>query len=137
MFRIHLIMLVLALSVSGCANSPSPDISTAASRVGKLAPNKPLRRPQTARSEQAATRSAINVVTADDESLKREEVLRSLAPHSTAWWAVHDEIEAAKDKQLSQRLVICRGCFPVLAKDYATGSIKPAPESPMYIIRCT
>jgi hypothetical protein len=128
MFRIHLIMLVLALSVSGCANSPGPDISTAPSRAGKLhlAPNKPLRHPQTARSEQAATRSAINAVTADDESQKREEVLRSLAPHSTAWWAVHDEIEAAKDRQLRQRLVICRGCFPVLAKVYdATGSIPP------------
>ena len=125
MFRIHLVLLVLALSVSACANSSNTD-TRAAHQVAKpyLAPDRSLRRSRTERFKQIATKSHSNA-TADEENLKREETLRILTPNSTAWWAIHDEIEAAKDRQLRQRLVICRGCFPAPSEDDATGSISP------------
>ena len=126
MFRIHLMLLVLALSVSACASPPNSGFTTAPHRVAKpyLGSDGPLRRSRTHRPKQVAIRSASNAVSTDQDNLTREEMLRTLAPNSNAWWAVHDEIEAAKDRQLRQRLVICRGCFPVpAADDDATGSI--------------
>ena len=127
MFRIHLVLLVLALSVSACANSPPTDAPTPARRVAKpyLTTDKPLTRSRTDRFKRIATGDATNAVSADEENLKREETLRRLTPNSTAWWAVYDEIEAAKDRQLRQRLVICRGCFPARSEHDATGSISP------------
>lgn len=47
-----------------------------------------------------------------DPNRERERVLGTLRPYSDAWWVVHDEIEAEKDRQLGSKLVICPRCVP-------------------------
>jgi hypothetical protein len=64
-------------------------------------------------------------VSADENSAnrKREEVLTSLRPYSSAWWAIQNEIEADHDKRLARKLVICAGCLRHSPQDDATGTI--------------
>ncbi|MDD1519209.1 hypothetical protein DCG74_35550 [Bradyrhizobium sp. WBAH42] len=57
-----------------------------------------------------------------EHNKERERVLIDLRPYSEAWWAVHDEIEAENDRQLSRKLVICHGCLTHPPSD-STGSI--------------
>lgn len=60
-----------------------------------------------------------------DPNRERERVLGTLRPYSDAWWAVHDEIEAEKDRQLGSKLVICPRCVPSAPPPQdATGTIR-------------
>lgn len=51
-------------------------------------------------------------------------MLATLRPYSDAWWAVQDEIEAANDRQLGAKLVICRSCVVQPPNEETTGSTR-------------
>ena len=53
----------------------------------------------------------------------REEALASLRPNSTAWWTIHNEIEAEHDKRLARKLLICAGCLRDPPQAEVTGTI--------------
>ncbi|MGY8637453.1 hypothetical protein RAD15_33785 [Bradyrhizobium sp. 14AA] len=46
-----------------------------------------------------------------------------MSPYSGAWWVVHDEIEAEHDRQLAEKLIICRDCLPSINPAETTGSL--------------
>jgi hypothetical protein len=64
------------------------------------------------RTHISARASRFSSAYADEGNNKREQVLATLRPYSTAWWIVHDEIESDLDSQLSRKLVICHRCLP-------------------------
>nr|WP_194406450.1 hypothetical protein [Bradyrhizobium sp. CCBAU 53351] len=98
-----------ACLLTGCATAPlKPNCAIAWDGLGRN-PNLPY----TARR---VTSSPI----AYEHNKERETVLLALRPHSEAWWAVHDEIEAENDRRLSRKLVICHGC---LTPSDSTGSV--------------
>jgi hypothetical protein len=110
-----LIVPIVALAtLAGCAMAPPPV-------PGRLAwdglGRDPNLRPSPGKRASAAS-------TAPDTNDEREKALATLRPYSEAWWVVHDEIEAEKDRRIGARLVICRGCFPRAAEDEVTGSIR-------------
>ena len=74
------------------------------------------------RTRRAVTRIQATAVVEDDATRKREEVIASLRPYSAAWWAVHDEIEAERERRLARKLVICRGCLDPSGEEH-TASI--------------
>jgi hypothetical protein len=119
MRRIQLFLLTLALS--GCAAHsarlpPSQSQNSIAWDGLGEDPNKPHRRP-------AVRRHHIAAPVPDTATVEREKVLATLRPYSTAWWAVHDEIEDAQERKLSRKIVICRGCGMHPDEDEHTGSI--------------
>ena len=46
-----------------------------------------------------------------DPEAKREAVLATLKPYSAEWRALHDQIEAEREKRLNAQLRICNGCL--------------------------
>ncbi|MDN5005294.1 hypothetical protein ACFQZO_31020 [Bradyrhizobium sp. GCM10027634] len=58
-----------------------------------------------------------------DRISERERALTTLRPYSGAWWAVHDEIEGERDRQLAEKLVICRDCLSGFNAAETTGSL--------------
>jgi hypothetical protein len=61
--------------------------------------------------------------TAVDRISERERTLTTLRPYSSAWWAVYDDIEGERDRQLAEKLVICRDCLPSFDTAETTGSL--------------
>lgn len=57
----------------------------------------------------------------DAQNAEREKILATPRPYSNAWWAIHDEMEAARDRQLNSKLAICRGC--ITPEEEARGSL--------------
>src|SRR6516165_1337223 len=45
-----------------------------------------------------------------DPEANREAVLATLKPYSAEWRALHDQIEAEREKRLNAQLRICNGC---------------------------
>jgi hypothetical protein len=115
-----LITLTVCLVLGGCASSQRLAVPVQSNprlmAWDGLGPD-----PSAPRKPQRARAAA-----PDDRGLReRETVLSTLRPYTTAWWIVHDEIEAERDAGLGKKLVICRGCM-VAAPDAAevTGSTK-------------
>ena len=114
-------LLLSSIVLAGCAAGPATIAVAANTKHRSYAwdglghdPNQPSqRRVRNARASTPPSNDA-----------KRADLLETLTPNSAAWWAVHDEIEAYDQLQLSKKLVICKACLPetVNAAD-ATGSI--------------
>nr|WP_084299165.1 hypothetical protein [Bradyrhizobium sp. WSM1743] len=101
-----------ACLLTGCATAPlAPSCAIAWDGLGRN-PNLP-----------STARRVTSSPLAYEHNKERERVLLALRPYSEAWWAVHDEIEAENDRQLSKRLVICHGCLTHPPSEYSTGSI--------------
>nr|WP_081493674.1 hypothetical protein [Bradyrhizobium yuanmingense] len=101
-----------AFLLTGCASAPlPPSYAIAWDGLGRN-PNLPYR-------ARRVTSSPI----AYEHNKQRERVLLALRPYSEAWWAVHDEIEAENDQQLSKRLVICSGCLDQPPSEFSTESL--------------
>ena len=120
MFR-RISLLLLAVALSGCAAQtaqmrPPPSVYVVA-RDGLGEDRTRSRRTRAERRNDAVTSNP-----ADSE---REKVLATLRPHSAAWWTVHDAIESDQEKQLSKKLVICRGCYVPSNAEDQTGSVAP------------
>lgn len=115
-----LITLAVCLALGGCASnyrlSVPPQSNPKLLAWDGLGPD-----PSAPRKPQRVRISA----PADQGQREREAALSTLRPYTTAWWIVHDEIEAEKDTSLGQKLVICRGCMvPALNATEITGSTK-------------
>src|SRR5689334_9805381 len=100
-FRLILPIIALA-TLAGCsmASPPTP---------GRIAWDGLGRDPNL---KPSPGRRASGASVAPDAKGEREKTLATMRPYSEAWWAVHDEIEAEKDRRIGGRLVICRGCLP-------------------------
>jgi len=99
-------LLLLTVVLSGCAAQtarmqPSPSRNIIA-RDGLGENRKGPQRPSAQRQHVLASNTA---------NSEREKVLTTLRPYSAARWIVHDAIEADREKELTRKLVICRGCF--------------------------
>lgn len=110
--------VALSLLTSACASAPSQRALTIAWDGLGRDPNLPVAKQRAA--------SAMVVKRSQDDNSEREKVLATMRPYSQAWWAVHDEIEAANDRWLNSRLAICKGCF--VTPQEATGSISDGSE---------
>lgn len=109
--------LVLSICVAGCAAfEPVRASSTKAVAWDGLGRNPNQTKP-TARRKVAARPTPV------DRSSERERALTTLSPYSSAWWAVHHEIEGERDRQLAEKLVICRDCLSSFNPAEATGSL--------------
>jgi hypothetical protein len=113
MFKFFLAIIV-GLTLAGCAYTPAPP------KPGDYAWDGSGQNPNHRR---AIPRSGSRTVFVEaDRNTERARTLTTLRPYSAAWWVLHDEIEADKDRRTNARLVICQGC---LARDpEATGSIR-------------
>ncbi|WP_246755787.1 hypothetical protein [Bradyrhizobium sp. CCBAU 53338] len=113
----HAAALVLSIWGAGCATfEPVRAGSTRSVSWDGLGRNPNQARP-------AARRAMAASPTPVDRIGERERALTTLRPYSSAWWAVHDEIEGERDRQLAEKLVICRDCLPDFNAAEATGSV--------------
>jgi hypothetical protein len=98
MFK-QILILLFVLLIGGCSATPPPVGMFAWDGLGRD-PNLPL-----PRKKSFVSKSAV------EGNVKREKMLATMRPYSEAWWAIHDEIEAANDREIAAKLIICRGCF--------------------------
>ncbi|OPY98982.1 hypothetical protein A5906_24810 [Bradyrhizobium sacchari] len=120
MMRHGFVLLTFCAALMGCTAAPAQERRPVAWDGLGQNPNRP------ALTKRRVTNPAPPPAPAQaDPNQERERVLGTLRPYSEAWWAVHDEIEAEKDKQLGTKLVICPRCVqsPPSAED-VTGSIR-------------
>ena len=117
----NIVALAMSIVLAGCASDTFHGSSAARSNlVAWDGLGRDPNRPKKAMLRQALSRPLI------DLNAEREKTLTTLRPYSEAWWAVHDEIEAELDRQLAQKLIICRSCLPDGSNE-TTGSV-PAKE---------
>lgn len=114
----NIVALALSIVLAGCASSTFHESSAA--RSSPVAWDGLGRHPN--RPKKAKLRQALPRQPSIDLNGEREKTLTTLSPYSAAWWAVHDEIEAEQDRQLAQKLIICRLCFPDDSSE-TTGSV--------------
>jgi hypothetical protein len=121
MMRHGFILLTFCTTLLGCAVAPAQERRPIAWDGLGQDPNKSANRVHVAKRPTAPPASA-----ASDPNQDRERVLGTLRPYSEAWWAVHDEIEAEKDRQLGTKLVICPRCVQPSSPqgEEVTGSIR-------------
>jgi len=120
MLLARMALLVLPIALGSCVAptarmsfDPSPRPQMFAWDGSGLDPNRP----------RVKVKRAAVPANEDDANRKREQVFTSLRPYSAAWWAIHEEIEADRDKRLAQKLVICGGCLRHSPQDDVTGTI--------------
>ncbi|SFI69933.1 hypothetical protein [Bradyrhizobium sp. cf659] len=116
MMRHGFVLLTFCAALMGCAPAPAQERRPIAWDGLGQNPNRPHVTKQRAANPAPAQ---------DNPNQERERVLGTLRPYSEAWWAVHDEIEAEKDRQLGTKLVICPRCVqsPSPGED-VTGSVR-------------
>ena len=119
MMRHGFILLAFGAALMGCAAAPAQERRPIAWDGLGQNPNRAPNRPSVTKRRVASQTPAES-----DPNHEREKVLSTLRPYSEAWWAVHDEIEAEKERQLGAKLVICRHCAPSPPSEDATGSIR-------------
>jgi hypothetical protein len=103
---------LFVLLLAGCAATPPRKIGMIAWDGLGRDPNLPPPRKHFSRSKSTS-----------NANVEREKVLAAMRPYSEAWWVVHDEIEAAKDREIGAKLIICRGCFERIPSQDITGSV--------------
>ncbi|MGL9622628.1 hypothetical protein QRQ56_32120 [Bradyrhizobium sp. U531] len=118
MVRHGFILLTFCTALLGCAVAPAQERRSIAWDGFGQDPNKISKLPV------AKRRAAPPAPAASDPNQERERVLGTLRPYSEAWWAVYDEIEAERDKQLGTKLVICPRCVQPRQDEEVTGSIR-------------
>lgn len=119
MMRHGFISLAFCAALMGCAAAPAQERRPIAWDGLGQNPNQVPKRPS------VTTRRVTSQTPAEsDPNHERDKVLGTLRPYSEAWWAVHDEIEAEKERQLGAKLVICRHCAQSPPSGDATGSIR-------------
>ena len=112
-------LMLLAVALSGCAEQTvriQPPLSR--NMIGRDGLGHDRNRLQ---SPLARGQPVLASHTADSE---REKVLATLRPYSAAWWIVHDAIEADREKELTKKLAICRGCSLRSSEEDRTGSVR-------------
>ncbi|MFB6419089.1 MULTISPECIES: hypothetical protein [Bradyrhizobium] len=121
MIRHGFILLAFCAALLGCAVAPAQERRPIAWDGLGQDPNKSANRANIAKR-----RATTPAPAAADPNQERERVLGTLRPYSEAWWAVYDEIEAEKDRQLGTKLVICPRCVQSSspAGEEVTGSIR-------------
>jgi hypothetical protein len=127
MVRLLLILCPIALAISGCASAPPPSCGPIAwERLGQ-SPYKPALR------KSRLTEASLPAIDANvegdppkgDSNAATEQELANLPPHSAAWWAMREQIDAEDQRRLRAKLVICRGCLPTRSDPTdRTGSTK-------------
>ena len=126
MGRHFLPLVAVCFFVSGCATAPPP---TPISRGGGAwdglgqAPNKLARTVRQKR--RPATAAASKKAEEPEPNTDREKVLATLRPYSAAWWVVQDEIDAAEQRRINAKLVICRSCLQKSSPEDYTASVRP------------
>lgn len=115
MDRHILVLLSFCAALAGCANAPAAERRPLAWDGLGQNPNRPAI---------TKRRLANHAAPASDPNVERQRVLGTLRPYSDAWWAVQDEIEAEKDRQLGSKLVICGSCVAQPPGEDVTGSIR-------------
>jgi hypothetical protein len=119
MVRHLLILLTIALVVSGCASAPPPSCGPISWSGLSQVPNRPAQH----KNHVADTSPE------PDPNNEKEKVLGTLRPYSSAWWAMREQIDAEEQRHLTAKLMICRGCLPKTDSDN-TGSIeRPIPRN--------
>jgi len=113
------ILLTFCAALIGCAAAQAQERRPIAWDGLGQNPNRQPIRPRVTKPRAADHTSA-----ASNPNQERERVLATLRPYSDAWWAVHDEIEAEKDRQLGTKLVICPSCVQSQPNEDMTGSIR-------------
>ena len=106
--------IIVGLTLAGCAYAPAPP------KPGVYAWDGSGQDPNRRRAIPRLGSRAVSV--GADQNSERAKVLATLHPYSAAWWVVHDEIEADKDRRTNARLVICQGCLAQAPE--TTGSIR-------------
>lgn len=121
MMRYGFILLTFCTMLLACAVAPAQERRPIAWDGLGQDPNKSANR-----ADIAKRRATNPAPAANDPNQDRERVLGTLRPYSEAWWAVHDEIEAEKDRQLGTKLVICPRCVQSSSppSEDVTGSIR-------------
>ncbi|TQF42108.1 hypothetical protein UNPF46_05595 [Bradyrhizobium sp. UNPF46] len=119
MMRHGIVLLTFCTALLGCAVAPAQERRPIAWDGLGQDPNKSLHRPHVGKRRAPPPAPAAN-----DPNQERERVLGTLRPYSEAWWAVYDEIEAERDKQLGTKLVICPRCVQPRQDEDVTGSIR-------------
>ena len=127
MVRHLLILLPIGLAISGCASAPPPSCGPIAWEEPGQSLYKPA--PRKFRLTEGSLPTTDTSVERDlpkaDSEAAEEQELANLPPHSAAWWAMREQIDAEDQRRLRAKLVICSGCLPTLS-DAAerTGSTK-------------
>ncbi len=103
--RLGFVLLTFCAALMGCAVAPAQERRPIAWDGLGQDPNRALNRPLVTKR-----RETTHTPAESDPNQERERVLGTLRPYSDAWWAIHDEIEAEKDRRLGTKLVICPRC---------------------------
>src|SRR5436853_6022789 len=94
------VMVAITSSLVGCASEPPWKRGPIASAGPERLLHQSLQRRITGVARPAP-----------DSTIAENALLNSLEPRSAEWRIAYAKIEAARDKRLAAKLVICRGCF--------------------------
>lgn len=100
----HLILISFAflMCLTGCVNYRPLSSANAIAWDGLGEdPNRP-------RKKAFLTRSRNDAVERNED--RQTQQLSGLHPFSREWWGLYEDIEAARDAKLAEKLVICRKC---------------------------
>jgi len=110
-------LLAVALTMAGCAVAPSPSTTGSIAWDGQgQDPNQP----RIMRQRNRVVRAVPADPTAEENAL-----LARLPPHSSELWAAERKIEADRDRRLSAKLTICRGCLASSGAELASQAARP------------
>jgi len=121
------VLTLACLLLSGCASAPFPKDGPIA--WDGLGPDDNLSAATELHPKTASTSRR-------DLETKREVMLATLDPRSAEWQALHDQIDADREKRLKAQLRICNGCLPEQGKTADNArSIRSASDTPSSVSR--